>query len=61
MPGPHPLTALADVRPCSGSLLGGNARCMTTEDRVAKLEGQIDKLQKQQADLRKRLAKAQLD
>jgi gas vesicle protein len=34
---------------------------MTTEDRVAKLEGQIDKLQKQQADLRKQLAKAQLD
>lgn len=34
---------------------------MTTEDRVGKLEGQIDKLQKQQADLRKQLAKAQLD
>jgi gas vesicle protein len=34
---------------------------MTTEDRVAKLEGQIDKLQKQQADLRKQLVKAQLD
>ena len=34
---------------------------MTTEDRIGKLEGQIDKLRAQQADLRKQLAKAQLD
>ena len=34
---------------------------MTTEDRIEKLEGQIDKLRAQQADLRKQLAKAQLD
>jgi len=34
---------------------------MSTEDRVAKLESQIDKLRAQQADLRKQLAKAQFD
>jgi TolA-binding protein len=33
----------------------------TTEDRIRRLEGQIDKLQAQLADLRKQLAKAQLD
>jgi hypothetical protein len=34
---------------------------MTTEDRIAKLEAQIGKLQDQQTDLRKQLARAQLD
>jgi gas vesicle protein len=34
---------------------------MTTEDRIAQLEGQIHELHDQQADLRKQLAKAQLD
>ncbi len=34
---------------------------MTTEDRVAELEAQIGKLRAEQADLRKQLAKAQLD
>ena len=34
---------------------------MSTEDRIAKLEGQLDKLRAQQAGLRKQLAKAQLD
>jgi hypothetical protein len=34
---------------------------MTTEDRIAKLEAQIGKLQAQQTDLRKQLARAQLD
>jgi ribosomal protein L29 len=34
---------------------------MTTEDRIEQLEGQVDKLRAQQADLRKQLAKAQLD
>jgi len=34
---------------------------MTTEDRIAKLEAQIGELQTQQADLRKQLARAQLD
>jgi hypothetical protein len=34
---------------------------MTTEDRIAKLEAQIGKLQAQQADMRKQLARAQLD
>lgn len=33
----------------------------TTDDRIAKLEEQIDSLNAQQADLRKQLAKAQLD
>jgi len=34
---------------------------MTTEDRIAKLEAQIGELQAQQTDLRKQLARAQLD
>ena len=34
---------------------------MTTEDRIAQLEDQLHQLQGQQADLRKQLAKAQLD
>jgi septal ring factor EnvC (AmiA/AmiB activator) len=34
---------------------------MTTEDRIAKLEAEIGKLHAQQADLRKQLAKAELD
>jgi ribosomal protein L29 len=34
---------------------------MTIEDRIAELEAQIGKLQAQQADLRKQLARAQLD
>jgi len=34
---------------------------MTTEDRIAKLEAQIGELHAQQTDLRKQLAKAQLD
>ncbi len=34
---------------------------MTTEDRITKLEAQIGKLQAAQADLRKQLARAQLD
>ena len=34
---------------------------MTTEDRIAQLEGQLHELQGQQADLRKQLARAQLD
>jgi gas vesicle protein len=34
---------------------------MTTEERIAELEDQIHKLHDQQADLRKQLAKAQLD
>ena len=34
---------------------------MTTEDRIEELEGQVGKLRAQQADLRKQLAKAQLD
>jgi regulator of replication initiation timing len=34
---------------------------MTTEDRVTQMEGQIDELHAQQADLRKQLAQAQLD
>ena len=34
---------------------------MTTEDRIAKLEAQIGKLQAQQTDLHKQLARAQLD
>jgi gas vesicle protein len=34
---------------------------MTTENRIAELEAQLGKLQAQQADLRKQLAKAQLD
>ena len=42
-------------------LPGPKARFMTTEDRIAQLEDQIHKLQGQQADLRKQLAKAQLD
>lgn len=34
---------------------------MATEERIAKLEAQIDKLQAKQADLYKQLAKAQID
>jgi TolA-binding protein len=34
---------------------------MTTEDRITQLEDQLHDLQGQQADLRKQLAKAQLD
>ena len=34
---------------------------MTTEERVAKLEAQSDKLRAQQAELQKQLTKAQLD
>ena len=34
---------------------------MTTEDRIAKPEAQIGELQAQQTDLRKQLARAQLD
>ena len=34
---------------------------MTTEDRIAQLEDQLHEMQGQQADLRKQLAKAQLD
>jgi predicted nuclease with TOPRIM domain len=34
---------------------------MTTEDRIAQLEGQIRELRDQQTDLRKQLAKAQFD
>ena len=34
---------------------------MTTEERIAELEKQIHKLHDQQADLRKQLAKAQID
>jgi regulator of replication initiation timing len=34
---------------------------MATDDRVARLEAEIDKLRRQQAELRKRLAEAQLD
>lgn len=34
---------------------------MTTEDRVTELERQIDELQSHQSDLRKQLARAQLD
>ena len=34
---------------------------MTSDDRIARLEAEIDKLRGQEADLRKRLAKAQLD
>lgn len=34
---------------------------MTTQDRIAQLEEQIHELSDQQADLRKQLAKAQLD
>ena len=34
---------------------------MTSEARIAKLEAQIDELSKKQADLNKRLTKAQLD
>lgn len=34
---------------------------MTTEDRIAKLEGQIRELQAQQADLHKQMARAQID
>lgn len=34
---------------------------MTTEERIAKLEDQIDKLQAKQAELRKQLTKAQID
>ena len=34
---------------------------MTTEERIAKLEAQIDKLQAKQADLHKQLTKAQID
>jgi gas vesicle protein len=34
---------------------------MTTEDRIAQLEHQLRELQGQQAELRKQLAKAQLD
>jgi predicted nuclease with TOPRIM domain len=34
---------------------------MTTEDRIAQLEDQLHELQAQQTDLRRQLAKAQLD
>ena len=34
---------------------------MTTEERIAKLEAQIDKLQAKQAELHKQLTKAQID
>jgi chromosome segregation ATPase len=34
---------------------------MTTEDRITQMEAQLRELQDQQADLRKQLAKAQLD
>lgn len=34
---------------------------MTSEERIAKLEGQIDDLRKKQADLHKQLTKAQID
>lgn len=34
---------------------------MTTDDRITKLQAQIDDLNAQQAELRKQLAKAQLD
>ncbi|HVB43159.1 MAG TPA: hypothetical protein VNF47_10695 [Streptosporangiaceae bacterium] len=34
---------------------------MTTDERIAKLEEQIDKMQVKQAELRKQLTKAQLD
>jgi len=34
---------------------------MTAEERIAKLEAQIDKLQAKQAELHKQLAKAQID
>ena len=34
---------------------------MTTEERIAKLEAQIDKLHAKQAELHKQLSKAQLD
>jgi hypothetical protein len=34
---------------------------MSNDDRIAKLEAEIDKLKRQQTDLRKKLAEAQLD
>lgn len=40
---------------------GRDIRFMTTEERIAKLEAQIDKLQAKQAELHKQLAKAQID
>jgi chromosome segregation ATPase len=40
---------------------GPEAWFMTTEDRITQLEDQIHELHDQQADLRRKLAKAQLD
>jgi predicted nuclease with TOPRIM domain len=40
---------------------GRDARFMTNEERIAKLEAQINKLQAKQAELHKQLTKAQID
>ena len=51
-PGPWPLAPLR---------LGDDAGHMSTEDRIKKLEAQIDKLQAKQAELNKQLAQAEID
>lgn len=47
--------------PLGGPRLGRDIRFMTTEERIAKLEAQIDKLQVRQAELHKQWTKAQID
>ncbi len=50
-----------DLGPWPHPKFGRDARFMTTEERMAKLEAQIDKLQAKQAELHKQLTKAQID
>jgi hypothetical protein len=50
-----------DLGPWPHPGFGRDARSMTTEERIAKLEAQIDKLQAKQAELHKQLTKAQID
>jgi len=47
--------------PLAGPRLEREIRFMTSEERIAQLEAQIDKLQAKQAELHKQLTKAQID
>ena len=50
-----------DLGPWPHPKFGRDARFMTNEERIAKLEAQIDKLHAKQAELHKQLTKAQID